>query len=48
MGLNITVVSHVNKLCFAVISCPTGQPGIEGFGSLLKQSYRDLRQSVLT
>ncbi len=46
MGLNITVVSHVNRLCFAVIGCPTGQPGIEDLGGLLKQSYRNLRQSV--
>ncbi len=44
MGLNITVVSHVDKLCVAVVSCPTGQPGIEGFGGLLKQSYHDLRR----
>ena len=48
MGLNITVVSHVNRLCFAVIGCPTAQPGIEEFGGLLKQSYRNLRESVFT
>lgn len=43
MGLNITVVSHANKLCFAIVSCPTGEPGIEGLGKLLKESYRDLQ-----
>jgi hypothetical protein len=46
MGLNITVVSHVNRLCFAIISCPTGQPGIEGLGRLLKESYRDLQAAA--
>jgi len=46
MGLNITVVSHVNKLCFAIASCPTEQPGVETLGKLLKQSYRELRQAM--
>lgn len=46
MGLNITVVSHVNKLCIAVASCPTDQPGIEALGDLLKDSYRALREAV--
>ncbi len=46
MGLNITVVSHVNKLFFAIASCPTGQPGIEQLGKLLKKSYRELREAV--
>jgi diacylglycerol O-acyltransferase len=43
MGLNITVVSHVNKLCFAMVSCPTRLPEIESLGKLLKESYRALR-----
>jgi WS/DGAT/MGAT family acyltransferase len=46
MGLNITVVSHVNKLCFAIASCPRDQPGIEDLGKLLKDSYRELRDAV--
>jgi WS/DGAT/MGAT family acyltransferase len=46
MGLNITVVSHVNKLCFAIASCPTHQPGIRQLGKLLKGSYRELRAAV--
>ncbi len=46
MGLNITVISHGTKLCFGVVSCPTGQPGIEDFGGLLKQSYQRLRRAV--
>ncbi len=46
MGLNITVVSHANKLCFAIASCPRDQPGIEQLGRHLKQSYRELRMAV--
>jgi WS/DGAT/MGAT family acyltransferase len=46
MGLNITVVSHVNKLCFAITSCPTELPGIEQLGKLLKESYAELRTAV--
>ncbi len=46
MGLNITVVSHVNKLCFAIASCPRDQPGIEGLGKMLKTSYAQLRDAV--
>ena len=46
MGLNITVLSHANKLCFAVISCPTGQPGIQSLGKLLKESFCDLQAAA--
>ena len=46
MGLNITVVSHAAKLCFAVISCPTEQPGIEQLGKLIKASFGDLQKAV--
>ena len=46
MGLNITVVSYAKKLCIAIISCPTDQPGIEGLGKLVKESYRDLHAAV--
>lgn len=46
MGLNITVVSHANKLCFAIASCPTGMPGIEQLDKLLKSSFRELREAV--
>tara|TARA_R110002110_G_scaffold205066_5_gene416855 strand:+ start:34266 stop:35639 length:1374 start_codon:yes stop_codon:yes gene_type:complete len=46
MGLNITVVSHANKLCFAIASCPTQQPGVDQLGKLLKASYHDLRQAL--
>lgn len=45
MGLNITVVSHANKLCFALISCPTQLPEIESLGKLLKESFRELRSA---
>ena len=47
MGLNITVVSHFNKLFFAIASCPTEQPGVDKLGRLLKQSYRDLREAMV-
>lgn len=46
MGLNITVVSHANKLCFAIASCPRDQPGIEGLGQLLKANFATLRAAV--
>jgi diacylglycerol O-acyltransferase / wax synthase len=46
MGLNITVVSHGSKLCIAVASCPTRQPGIEQLGKLLKESYRELQTAA--
>lgn len=46
MGLNITVLSHVDKLCIAIASCPTDQPDIEDLGGLLKESYKALRDAV--
>ena len=46
MGLNITVLSHVNKLCIAIASCPRDLPGIEDLGALLRESYADLRDAV--
>jgi len=46
MGLNITVISYMGKLCFAITSCPTALPGIDELGGLLKQSYRQLTDAV--
>jgi len=46
MGLNITTVSYAGKLCIAIVSCPTGQPGIEHLGKLVRDSYRDLKAAV--
>ena len=46
IGLNITVVSHANKLCIVIISCPTLQPGTEGLGKFVKESYRDLQSAT--
>lgn len=46
MGLNITVVSHATKLCFALISCPTELPEIEDLGKLIRESYRELRAAM--
>ena len=46
MGINVTVVSYMNKLCLAVTSCPTEQPGIENFARYLKDSYRELMEAA--
>jgi WS/DGAT/MGAT family acyltransferase len=46
MGINLTVISYGNKLCFAITSCPTEQPGIGELGDLMKTSFRNLQQSV--
>jgi diacylglycerol O-acyltransferase len=46
MGLNLTVISYSKKLCFAVTSCPTEQPGIGALGDLLKSSFRELQRSA--
>jgi WS/DGAT/MGAT family acyltransferase len=46
MGINITVISYMGKLCFAITSCPTEQPEIEELGSFIKQSYKDLTAAV--
>lgn len=46
MGINLTVISYANKLCFAITSCPTEQPAIAELGALLKSSFRNLQQSV--
>jgi diacylglycerol O-acyltransferase len=46
MGINLTVVSYGNKLCFAITSCPTRQPGIEALGGFLKHSFKQLQAAV--
>jgi WS/DGAT/MGAT family acyltransferase len=46
MGINLTVISYMGKLCFAITSCPTQQPGIEEFAAMIKRSYRDLADAV--
>jgi WS/DGAT/MGAT family acyltransferase len=46
MGINLTVISYDKKLCFAITSCPTEQPGIEQLGNYLKESFRDLQAAV--
>jgi WS/DGAT/MGAT family acyltransferase len=46
MGINLTVISCGNKLCFGITSCPTEQPGIEQLGDYLKQGFRDLQAAV--
>lgn len=45
MGINITVVSYLKRLCVAITSCPTQQPGIEELGRLLRQSWRELSEA---
>lgn len=42
MGINLTVVSYMNKLCFAITCCPTLQPNIGILGSLIKKNYKNL------
>jgi diacylglycerol O-acyltransferase len=46
MGINFTVISHANKLCFAIASCPTHQPGTERLGKLMKASYREMQAAA--
>jgi hypothetical protein len=46
MGLNITVVSYMTKLCFAITSCPTEQPGIGELGRMITRSYRALVSAI--
>ncbi|MEM0953032.1 MAG: wax ester/triacylglycerol synthase family O-acyltransferase [Pseudomonadota bacterium] len=46
LGINITVVSYLSKLCVAVTSCPTEQPGIEALGKHLRDSYRALAEAA--
>lgn len=46
MGINITVISYMGKLCFAITSCPTEQPGIEELAAMIKRSYRALAAAV--
>jgi len=46
MGINLTVIGYGGKLSFAITTCPTLQPGIENFGKLLTQSFRDLKEAI--
>ena len=46
MGLNITVVSQADKLCFGIAACPTRQADIEQLPGHIKASYRALRLAV--
>jgi diacylglycerol O-acyltransferase len=48
MGINITVVSYRQKLCIAVTTCPTAQPGIDRLGRLLKESFLELQQAAMS
>ena len=38
MGINITVISYMGKLCFSITSCPTEQPGIEELAAMIKRT----------
>lgn len=42
MGINLTVIGYTSKLCIAITSCPTRQPGIADLGKLIQESYRQL------
>ncbi len=46
MGINITVVSYLRRLCVAITSCPTEQPGIENLGRLMKQQLDALATAI--
>lgn len=46
LGINLTVISYNTKLCFAITSCPTQQPGIEKLDRFLKESYQGLRDAM--
>jgi WS/DGAT/MGAT family acyltransferase len=46
MGINLTVVSYMKRLCVAVTACPTEQPGIGELGRYLKESYRELAEAA--
>ncbi len=46
MGINITVVSYLRRLCVAITSCPTEQPGIEGLGRMMKQQLDTLAAAI--
>ena len=48
MGINITVVSYRSKLCLAVTACPSGQPGIDRLDKLMKQSFLELQDAIMT
>ena len=45
MGLNITVVSQADKLCFGIAACPTRQADIEQLPTFIRESYRALSQA---
>ena len=42
MGINLTVVSYMGSLCFAITSCPSAQPEIGTLGNLIKKNYQEL------
>ena len=46
MAINLTVVSYMKRLCVAVTSCPTSQPGIGELGRYLRESYRELAEAA--
>ena len=46
MGIKLAVSRYSNKLCFAITSCPTEQPGVGELGGLVKTSFRNLQQAV--
>jgi hypothetical protein len=47
IGINVTVVSYMSKLCFAITSCPTEQPGIGVMGRLIEKNYKALQDATV-
>jgi hypothetical protein len=48
MGLNITVVSQADKLCFGIAACPSRQADIEQLPGHIRESYRALSTASRT
>lgn len=46
MGLNITVVSQADKLCFGIAACPSRQADIEQLPGHIRASYQALRRAL--
>ncbi len=48
VGLNITIVSYMSKICMGITACPSFLPGIESLGTHIKMAYAELADAVLT
>lgn len=46
VGLNITIVSYMSKICVGITACPSFLPNIDSLASHIKSAYRELAESV--